>query len=52
MSISALPGTLPRYQVVQTPLTKFADEEAKALPAKVWEAQTGRDSVVKIGILV
>ena len=51
MSISALSGTLPRNLVVQTPLTKFADEDAKTLTVKVWEAQTGRDSVIKIGIL-
>jgi hypothetical protein len=30
---------------------KCADEDAKALAAKVLEAQTGRDSVIKIGIL-
>ena len=51
MSIRALSGALSRNQVVQTPQMKCADEDAKAMPAKISEAQSGHDPVTKIGIL-
>ena len=48
MSVSAVSGSVPRYEVPQTPSAKTDDERTESMAVKTKEAQTGKDSAVAI----
>jgi hypothetical protein len=48
MSILAVSGSVPQYQVPQTPSAKTDDERTESMAIKAKEAQTGKDSAVPV----
>jgi hypothetical protein len=48
MSISAVSGSVPQYQVPQTPSAKTDDEKTESVAVKAKETQTGKDSAVAV----
>jgi hypothetical protein len=48
MSISGVSGSVPAYQVPQTPQAKTDDERTESMSVKTKEAQTGKDSAAPV----